>query len=62
MNQPEVSTLSLEQQFQIQSLRVQVGQMDKAQAQNFALYVYEQMLIQKNSFEQILRNSWGIAP
>ncbi|WP_413167170.1 NblA/ycf18 family protein [Capilliphycus salinus ALCB114379] len=60
MNQP--SELSLEQQFNLSSFKMQVNQMSREQAQEFLVNLYEQMMMRENMYQQFLKHQWGIEP
>ncbi len=52
--------LSLEQQFSIRSFEHQVKDMSQAQAQEFLVNLYKQMMLQENSYKTLLKHQWGI--
>jgi Phycobilisome degradation protein nblA len=52
--------LSLEQQFSIRSFEHQVKDMSQAQAQEFLVNLYKQMMLQENSYKNLLKHQWGI--
>ncbi|WP_310482928.1 NblA/ycf18 family protein [Chamaesiphon sp. VAR_48_metabat_403] len=52
--------LSLEQQFNIRSFEHQVKDMSHAQAQEFLVNLYRQMVLQENSYKNLLKHQWGI--
>jgi hypothetical protein len=52
--------LSLEQQFSIRSFEHQVKDMSQAQAQEFLVNLYRQMMLQENSYKNLLKHQWGI--
>ncbi|MEB3280736.1 MAG: NblA/ycf18 family protein [Lyngbya sp.] len=60
MNQP--SELSLEQQFNLSSFKMQVNQMSREQAQEFLVSLYEQMMMRENMYQHFLKHQWGIEP
>lgn len=51
--------LSIEQKFHIRSFNDKVQRMNREQAQKMLLYIYEQMLIQKNTYEDLIKANWG---
>jgi len=51
--------LSIEQKFHIRSFNDKVQRMNREQAQKMLLYIYEQMLIQKNMYEDLIKVNWG---
>ncbi|MBS0018791.1 MAG: NblA/ycf18 family protein [Arthrospira sp. SH-MAG29] len=58
----ESSSLSLEQQFNLSSFRMQVNQMSREQAQEFLVNLYEQMLVKENMYQHFLKYQWGLEP
>ncbi len=52
--------LSLEQQFSIRSFEHQVRDMSREQAQEFLVNLYRQMMMQENSYKNLLKHQWGI--
>ncbi|EAW33710.1 NblA/ycf18 family protein [Lyngbya sp. PCC 8106] len=60
MNQP--SELSIEQQFNLSSFKMQVNQMSREQAQEFLVSLYEQMMVRENMYQQFLKYQWGLEP
>jgi Phycobilisome degradation protein nblA len=52
--------LSLEQQFNIRSFEHQVKEMSHQQAQEFLVNLYRQMVLQENSYKNLLKHQWGI--
>jgi Phycobilisome degradation protein nblA len=52
--------LSLEQQFNIRSFEHQVRDMTHEQAQEFLVNLYRQMILQENSYRNLLKHQWGI--
>lgn len=54
------SELSLEQQFSIRSFEHQVKDMNQAQAQEFLVNLYTQMMMQENSYKSLLKHQWGM--
>ncbi len=52
--------LSLEQQFNIRSFETQVQKMSRAQAQEFLIKLYEQMIRKENMYKEFLKHQWGI--
>ncbi|XDE62075.1 NblA/ycf18 family protein [Arthrospira platensis BEA 1257B] len=58
----EPSSLSLEQQFNLSSFRMQVNQMKREQAQEFLVNLYEQMLVRENMYQHFLKYQWGLEP
>jgi hypothetical protein len=61
MPQP-LTTLTIEQQFQLKSFETQVEKMSRAQAQQFLVKLYEQMIIRETMYKQFLKHEWGIGP
>ena len=49
--------LSLEQQFKLQLLKEQVKQLTQAQAQEYLIEVFRQMMVKDNLMKQILKNA-----
>ena len=60
MNQP--TELTLEQQFNLSSFKMQVNQMSQEQAQEFLVSLYEQMMIRENMYQHFLKHKWGLEP
>ena len=60
MNQP--SELSMEQQFNLSSFKMQVNQMSREQAQEFLVNLYEQMMVRENMYQHFLKYQWGLEP
>ncbi|MGM3306535.1 NblA/ycf18 family protein [Anabaena sp. WFMT] len=58
MNQP--IKLSLEQEFGLRIFADQVHQMSREQAQIFLLKLYEHMMIQETSYQQLLKHEWKL--
>ena len=54
------ANLSLEQQFSIRSFEHQVRDMSREQAQEFLVNLYAQMMMQENSYKNLLKHQWGI--
>jgi Phycobilisome degradation protein nblA len=52
--------LSLEQQFNIRSFEHQVSSMSHEQAQEFLVNLYKQMVLQENSYKNLLKHQWGM--
>jgi Phycobilisome degradation protein nblA len=52
--------LSLEQQFNIRSFEHQVKDMSHAQAQEFLVDLYRQMVLRENSYKSLLKQQWGM--
>jgi hypothetical protein len=51
--------LSLEQQFSIRSFEHLVKDMSHAQAQEFLVDLYKQMVLRENSYKTLLKQQWG---
>lgn len=58
MNQP--MKLSLEQEFSLRIVTDQVHQISCEQAQIFLLKLYEQMMIQETSYQELLKHEWKL--
>jgi len=54
--------LSLEQEFSLRSFRDKVALLNKEQAQDFLVKLYEQMLLRETIYRQLIRNQWDIGP
>lgn len=52
--------LSLEQQFSIRSFEHQVRDMSHEQSQEFLVNLYRQMMLQENSYKNLLKHQWGM--
>lgn len=57
MSQP--IELTLEQQFSIRSFETQVQAMTREQAQEFLVKLYKQMLMQENTYKNLIKHQWG---
>ena len=60
MSQP--IELSLEQKFNIRSFETQVQKMNREQAQEFLIKLYEQMIVKENMYKEFLKHQWGLEP
>lgn len=60
MSQP--IELSLEQKFNIRSFETQVQKMNREQAQEFLIKLYEQMILKENMYKEFLKHQWGLEP
>ncbi len=58
MSQP--MNLSLEQQFNIRSFETQVQSLNRDQAVEFLVKLYEQMIMKENMYKEFLKHQWGI--
>lgn len=58
MNQP--IKLSLEQEFSLRSFSDQVQHMSREQAQEFAIVLYQQMMMRETMYQQFLKHEWKI--
>ncbi len=54
------SELSLEQQFNIRAFEHQIKDMNHAQTQEFLVNLYTQMMMQENSYKNLLKHQWGM--
>ncbi len=52
--------LSLEQRFSVRSFENQVQKMSQAQAQDFLVQLYEQMMMRENMYKHFLKHQWGL--
>ena len=52
--------LSLEQQFNIRSFEHQIKDMSHEQTQEFLVNLYRQMMLQENSYKNIIKHQWGM--
>ena len=52
--------LTLEQKFQIRSFEAQVQQMNREQAQEFLIMLYEQMITRETMYRHFLKQHWGL--
>jgi Phycobilisome degradation protein nblA len=52
--------LSLEQQFNVRSFEHQVKDMSHEQTQEFLVNLYRQMMLQENSYKNLLKHQWGM--
>jgi hypothetical protein len=62
MSQPPLCELTIEQQFNLRSFETQVEKMDRAQAQQFLVKLYEQMIMRETLYKRFLRHEWNIDP
>jgi Phycobilisome degradation protein nblA len=60
MNQGDQVSLTLEQQFNLQSFKRQVSQMSPEQAQYFLVELYQQMLLRETMYKSLLKQQWSI--
>ncbi|MFB2832912.1 NblA/ycf18 family protein [Floridanema evergladense] len=51
---------SVEQQFNIRSFQTQVQQMNREQAQEILMKLYEQMIYQEATYKHLLKHDWGL--
>ena len=58
MNRP--IEIPLEKQFNIRFVEDQVRQMDQKQAQDFAMLIYRQMVVNEEVYKQLLKKDWGL--
>ncbi|MBD6616073.1 phycobilisome degradation family protein [Komarekiella sp. 'clone 1'] len=58
MNQP--MNLSLEQEFSLRCFADQVQQMSREQSQALLLMLYERMMIQEKTYQQLLKHEWEL--
>jgi Phycobilisome degradation protein nblA len=58
MNQP--LKLSLEQEFSLRIFADQAQQMSREQAVEFLLNLYEQMMIQETTYQELLKHEWRL--
>jgi Phycobilisome degradation protein nblA len=52
--------LSLEQQFNVRSFEHQIKDMSHEQTQEFLVNLYRQMMLQENSYKNLLKHQWGM--
>lgn len=52
--------LSLEQQFSLRSFENQVQQMNREQALEQLVKLYEQMLSRENMYKEVIKHQWGL--
>jgi Phycobilisome degradation protein nblA len=52
--------LSLEQQFNIRSFEHQIKDMSHEQTQEFLVNLYRQMMLQENSYKNLIKHQWGM--
>ena len=52
--------LSLEQKFNLRSFETQVQQMNREQAQEYLVKLYEQMLSKDNMYKEVIKHQWGL--
>ncbi len=52
--------ISLEQQFELRKFEDQVRNLSREEAQELLVRLRESMLIQANTFKDIIKESWGI--
>lgn len=54
------SELSLEQQFSLRSFESQVQEMNREQALEYLVKLYEQMLTRENQYKEVIKHQWGL--
>jgi hypothetical protein len=54
--------VTLEQEFDIRKFGLLVQQMNREQAQDCLVDLYEQMLVKDNLYKSLLKYAWGIEP
>jgi hypothetical protein len=52
--------MSLEQQFELRRFEDQVRHLSREEAQELLIQLRESMLLQANTFKDIIKESWGI--
>ena len=52
--------LSIEQQFSLRFFQTQVEKMNRQQAQEFLIKLYEQMLLRENMYKDFIKHQWGL--
>ena len=52
--------LSLAQKFSLRSFETQVQQMNREQAQEYLVKLYEQMLSRENQYKEVIKHQWGL--
>ena len=52
--------LSLEQQFNLRSFATEVEKMNREQAQDFLVRLYEEMLVRENLYKDTLKYQWQL--
>lgn len=52
--------LSLEQQFRLHSFETQVQQMNRAQAQDFLIELFRQMIVKERLYKELIKNEWNL--
>jgi hypothetical protein len=52
--------LSLEQKFTLRSFENQVLNMNREQAQEYLVKLYEEMLTRENMYKEVIKNQWGL--
>ncbi|AFY38803.1 Phycobilisome degradation protein nblA [[Leptolyngbya] sp. PCC 7376] len=57
---PGENELSLEQKFSLRSFESQVQQMNREQAQEYLIKLYEQMLSRENMYKEVIKHQWGL--
>lgn len=55
-----MNNLNIEQQFQIAAFKSQVSQMSRQQAQELLVKLYEQMLVNETTYQELLKHQWGL--
>lgn len=51
--------LSLEQQFNLESFKIQVGKLNKEEAQIFLVELYTNMLIRESLYKQLMKSDFN---
>lgn len=52
--------LSIEQQFSLRFFQTQVEKMNRQQAQEFLIKLYEQMLLRENMYKDLVKYQWNL--
>ena len=52
--------LSIEQQFSLRFFQTQVEKMNRQQAQEFLIKLYEQMLLRENMYKDFIKHQWNL--
>lgn len=52
--------LSLEQQFHLRSFESQVQSLNREEAQDFLVKLYQQMLVRESLYKKFIKHEWGL--
>lgn len=56
-----MTKLSLEQDFEVRSFAFKVRQLNQSEAHEALVVMFRQMLLQQNTYKDLLKKQWGFA-